>query len=335
MKVSVIVPVYNMEITVSRCLDSIVGQDYKDFEVILINDGSNDKSPEICKDYVRRYGNIRYFSRENKGLPYTIKEGLDHSISDFVTFVDSDDYVEPNLLSTLVKAQKEVDADIVQSGIAYIGVDGSLKSEFKMKNSLITDKSKIFHAYFIEKSVNNTMASALFRKKLFEDIPFSQDLLSIDIQVMPLVLTKFSVFRQIEDVLYNAVQYPNSVSRGARIDKMYEDRKKRNILLESFFSQHAPELGDYMLYRKSMDSLFLYDKIRTSGDDIEENILKKIKEECRQCFRTYYPKLLNSNLYIQFDKKDKIKLKLFSISPQLYICIMGLYEKWMNRNTNY
>ena len=118
MKVSVIVPVYNMEITVSRCLDSIVGQDYKDFEVILINDGSNDKSPEICKDYVRRYGNIRYFSRENKGLPYTIKEGLDHSISDFVTFVDSDDYVEPNLLSTLVKAQKEVNADIVQSGIA-------------------------------------------------------------------------------------------------------------------------------------------------------------------------------------------------------------------------
>lgn len=75
MKVSVIVPVYNMEITVSRCLDSIVGQDYKDFEVILINDGSNDKSPEICKDYVRRYGNIRYFLERIKDCHTLLKRG--------------------------------------------------------------------------------------------------------------------------------------------------------------------------------------------------------------------------------------------------------------------
>ena len=109
--VSIVVPVYNMEKTVARCLDSIVRQDYKNIEVILINDGSVDNTAEICKKYAKQYGSIRYYSRENRGLPYTLKEGIDRASGTFLAFVDSDDYVEHNMISTLRKAQQEVETD--------------------------------------------------------------------------------------------------------------------------------------------------------------------------------------------------------------------------------
>lgn len=327
--VSIVVPVYNMEKTIARCLDSIVGQDYKNIEVILINDGSVDNTAEICEKYAKQYGSIRYYSRENRGLPYTLQEGIGRASGSFLAFVDSDDYVEHNMISTLRKAQQEVDADVVQSGIAYIRVDGGLKGRLKMKDNVITDQKSLFYAYYITKSMNNTMAGALFRRSLFEGISFSYDLLSIDIQVMPLILLKCGVFRQISDVLYNAVQYPNSVSRGARIDRMYEDRKMRAEFLESFFAKHVPYLSDYMFYRRAMDSLFLYKKCREQ----EENSINDKSEflmNCKKDFKKSYPLLLKSNLYAQYDKVERICLSLFNVNPILYFRFITIYEKLLN-----
>ena len=91
--ISVIVPVYNSEQTLHRCIDSILGQTYRNFELLLINDGSKDRSGEICDEYARQDSRVKVFHKENGGVSSARNVGLDNARGDWVTFVDSDDWV--------------------------------------------------------------------------------------------------------------------------------------------------------------------------------------------------------------------------------------------------
>lgn len=101
MKFSIIIPVYNAENKLSRCLDSIIHQDYDDYELVLVNDGSTDNSAGICKKYCENYDFIKYIEKDNGGASSARNAGLDKSNGDFILFVDSDDYVEENYFSSL------------------------------------------------------------------------------------------------------------------------------------------------------------------------------------------------------------------------------------------
>ena len=96
-KVSIIVPVYNMENTVRRCLNSIQNQTYKNIEIMVINDGSGDSSDIIIRELAETDKRIKYISRPNKGLSLTLKEGIDLSSGEWLMFVDSDDYIDDNI----------------------------------------------------------------------------------------------------------------------------------------------------------------------------------------------------------------------------------------------
>ena len=113
MKVSVIIPVYNVEKYFRRCLDSVVNQTYKDIEVILVNDGSPDNSKEICEEYVAKYSNIQLINQKNAGLGAARNTGLQYITGDAVTFVDSDDWLELDAIEYYVASMKKSDADIV------------------------------------------------------------------------------------------------------------------------------------------------------------------------------------------------------------------------------
>ena len=92
--VSVIIPVYNVEKYLRRCLDSVVGQTYKDLEIILVDDGSTDGSTEICEEYAKKDSRIRFLRKQNGGLSSARNAGLLVATGEYVTFVDSDDYIE-------------------------------------------------------------------------------------------------------------------------------------------------------------------------------------------------------------------------------------------------
>ena len=96
--ISVIVPVYNSELTLNRCIDSLLGQTYRNFELLLINDGSNDRSGEICDEYARKDSRVKVFHKENGGVSSARNVGLDNARGEWVTFVDSDDWVEDTYL---------------------------------------------------------------------------------------------------------------------------------------------------------------------------------------------------------------------------------------------
>lgn len=125
-KVSIGVPVYNVEAYLRECLDSIMNQTFKDFEVIMVDDGSTDNSFNICQEYVARDNRFKLIHQENKGLAGARNTCLKHMKGEYITWIDSDDKVEPNYLERLLEVQAETQADLVdgynysfKNGIRY------------------------------------------------------------------------------------------------------------------------------------------------------------------------------------------------------------------------
>lgn len=112
-KVSIIIPIYNNEKYIERCLDSLVAQTLDDIQVLMVNDGSVDRTEEICQGYARQYPGFEYFYKENGGSASARNVGLEHATGEYIGFVDSDDYVEPDMFEKLYTAAKEKDADMV------------------------------------------------------------------------------------------------------------------------------------------------------------------------------------------------------------------------------
>lgn len=110
--ISVIVPVYNVEKYLERCVKSIAAQTYKDLEILLIDDGSTDKSEEMCDDFQQTDSRIKAFHKQNGGLSDARNYGIEHSAGEFISFVDSDDYIDEKMLETLHRLITENDADL-------------------------------------------------------------------------------------------------------------------------------------------------------------------------------------------------------------------------------
>ena len=115
-QISIVIPVYNAEKTLIRCLDSIQQQTYKDFEAILINDGSSDSSAEICQRYCEADKRFKLINQENSGPSKARNQGIDAAISKYLAFVDSDDYIEPNMLEEFFTAAEASSADLTVCG---------------------------------------------------------------------------------------------------------------------------------------------------------------------------------------------------------------------------
>lgn len=111
-KVSIIVPIYNSEKYLSKCIDSIIKQKYKNIDILLIDDGSNDKSYEICKEYLKKDKRIKVFSQKNSGPSSARNLGLDKASGEYIIFVDSDDYIESDFISTMMKQNDNYDVII-------------------------------------------------------------------------------------------------------------------------------------------------------------------------------------------------------------------------------
>ena len=130
-KVTVIVPVYNEETHIERCIKSILKQTYQNMEIILINDGSKDNSLKILKEFEKEYpSKIRVFTHKNKGLGLTRNVGLDNATGEYITFLDSDDYVSIDYYRTLMNNIQENNSDIAM-GNMVLEYDNGRKEVYK------------------------------------------------------------------------------------------------------------------------------------------------------------------------------------------------------------
>lgn len=127
MKISVVIPVYNVRNYLARCMESLAAQTYSDMEIILVDDGSDDGSGAVCDGYVKRQG-VQVIHQENGGLGMARNRGLDAACGEYVLFLDPDDYYDPRLVQNLCGAAEHYDADLVIGGLTTVGRDGKKQS---------------------------------------------------------------------------------------------------------------------------------------------------------------------------------------------------------------
>ena len=141
--VSVIVPVYNGETELNRCIDSILNQTYKEIELILIDDGSTDSTDEICRDYAAQDKRVRFFQQCNKGVAAARNRGMDESRGEYIAFIDASDYVEPDYIEKLYLACHHNHCNLSMCNYAEV-----IGDEIKSANKGGIDKTEIVKNVF-------------------------------------------------------------------------------------------------------------------------------------------------------------------------------------------
>lgn len=216
--ISIVVPVYNVEGYVRRCFESVTNQTWKDFEVIVIDDGSMDKSGEICDEYAQKDTRFKVFHQSNQGIGKTRLGGIKKAVGEYVVWADADDWLEPSLLERLVKCIREKKSDIVVYGAANVN------------NKVITSKI-LWKDLTIDGWRRETIISGqsvvwnfMSKRSLYEDVnlPEAVHLSGEDGYLTITLFFKAKSVSYINEVLYfHFVDNPNSVTHTMNAKKYY------------------------------------------------------------------------------------------------------------------
>lgn len=242
-KISVIIPVYNVEKYISRCLDSILDQSYCNIEIIIVNDGSIDKSGLICDEYSKQYDNIKVFHKENSGVSSARNLGIDKASGKYIAFVDPDDYIDKNMYKILYKSLIESKSDIAMSSFSYIRGD-EIKDEDNTKDTIIFTKEEVLNRYFngIKPFDSSFLWNKLFKKELFKEIRLDTELI---IQEDTEVLLK--IYNNIESIVYVGVPlYFYLIREGAATEgKISKGKLTTDISLFKIYKYTEENLPKY------------------------------------------------------------------------------------------
>ena len=164
MKVSVIVPVYNTEKYLNKCIDSILAQTFTDFELLLIDDGSTDNSGFICDEYAEKDKRVKVFHKENGGVSRARNLGIDNAQGEYLSFIDSDDYIRPEMYSELVAIADKFNVDLVSSDLK---INSEIIDNGNIPAIKVIDEDYIIKFLRPAFSVNQTAAIMEFKNKIF------------------------------------------------------------------------------------------------------------------------------------------------------------------------
>mgnify|MGYP003302353025 CR=1 FL=1 len=170
--ISVIVPVYNVEKYLDRCIESIVNQTYKNLEIILIDDGSTDNSPQICDELEKKDKRIKVIHKENSGVSSARNVGLDNAKGDYIGFVDSDDFIEKDMYSLMLKKIESTNSDCCFCDVRYVGICSN--EEIHLWNKQLFSKQEILNVFFEFNGFNFSVWNKLFQKNKIKKIRFNE-----------------------------------------------------------------------------------------------------------------------------------------------------------------
>lgn len=211
--VSVIVPIFNAENTICRCLDSIVNQTYTNLDIVLVNDGSTDNSLNILNKYAMSDSRIKVYNQLNRGVAATRNVGIDKAAGDYILFVDSDDWIESNMVSKMITIfERYQDCNIV-----FCGNDNAESTEEALKNPLnqtiIWNKKKQQEEFLLHKRMTGMLWNKMMKVELIENIDFDETVgYGEDAQFLWKVLKKSEKMCVISDILYHHVIDKSSIS---------------------------------------------------------------------------------------------------------------------------
>lgn len=273
MKYSIIVPAYNTEKYIDKCLKSIFSNTYKNFEVIIVNDGSTDKTEDIINKYIKKYDNIIYIKQKNMGLSLARNNGVKKATGDYLLFIDSDDYVEKNLLENINKNIDDLDVLRYQLNIVFN--DKIIPYEEKEFN--VTDGIDAFEKIVKYKFIEMAALYVINRKYYLDNnFMFEKDVYHEDYGLLPLVIATAKKVKSINYLGYNYVQRDGSIMSSNDIEKM---KKKMDDML--FLFTKAIRYLDNIPNSQNVKSFYansIIDKYNSLSDKLKKEYIKKIKD---------------------------------------------------------
>lgn len=302
--VSIVIPVYNSEKYIRRCLDSISKQTVTNYKVIIVDDGSKDNSLAICKEYADKYDNIDCYSIKEAGVSQARNYGISKVKTKYIMFMDSDDVVSDRFVEIMLKTIRDTKCNIAECSFRRIAESDNIEFNQKSGKYTILDKEQA-----IRQLTNNEHThyvwNKIFRTAIFKGIRFIPGRYYEDIAIM------YRLFERAEHIAYVEAELYGYCINPVSITNTHNDKKREDILLcwieqYEYFKKRHPELTDRCIERISHYYLNAFDYAKKYN--------KRLKRINRYMNR-YYDLIMNSDIC----KKDKMKVTIAKMMPRAYI----------------
>jgi glycosyltransferase involved in cell wall biosynthesis len=284
-KISIIVPVYNVEKYVAKCIESIINQTYKNLEIIIVDDGSTDKSSDICENYLKKDNRIKLIHQENQRLSVARNNALAVANGDYIGFVDSDDWIAQDMYYTLYNNAVEYNADISMCNFYYVSVSGE-KTPYSSENSGIKILEGVYKIAHNIRLPNNYVWNRLYKRSLFNDIRFPERKIFEDTFIM-----------------HKLIDAANKVVLSSEC-KYYYLRRESSITLSKFTLEQMDHLDAY-IERHDYISVRYPNLEKVCRKFIFSCLLWSMRNACRDNKISIYEKILRKNI-------DKIRCYSYS-----------------------
>ena len=313
-KLSIIVPIFNGEAYLHRCIDSILSQKYTDFELVLIDDGSTDNSLSICNEYAEADSRIVVYHKENEGLVAARKSGVSLAKGEYIGFVDCDDYIDNDMYLNFMEAAEKYKSDIVAGGIIYDYIFRSKVSfnslsdgfygEEAIKNKIVPQM--LIHSGFVNYGIIPGVVTKIFRRSVLEKtLPNVSDKITIgeDVAITAYGMMNAKSLSIIKTAGYHYIQTDNSMIRNFNPKRMEKISELYSCISKIKDERYQKQVSLYMCY---LIFNALADCIKKSGYS---------KKEVRNAIRSILKndvsvKVLKEADISQLSFKNKIKILL-------------------------
>ena len=247
--ISVIVPIYNVEKYLPKCLESLVNQTYRDIEIILVDDGSPDRCPEICDAYAQKDRRIVVIHQKNGGVSSARNAGLRAARGAFIGFVDPDDWVQLKMYEVMLEAMNERQADMVVCGYEYYDEDGNLDEVRRYpcrEDEIISQKEMMKRFSDIPPTVRHVVWNKLFKRALLNDLYFKEGLhASEDVLFLMDYVLKIKSAAVVHRPLYCNRMRDGSATRGGLDVKSLSASFEAHDYMYQSIVRAYPELRSY------------------------------------------------------------------------------------------
>ncbi len=315
-KISIIVPVYNVEKYIDRCINSILHQTFSDFELILIDDGTPDSSGEICENYAKTDNRIRVFHKQNGGLSDARNYGIDKAEGEYLTFIDSDDYVDKSYLEYLISLLTD-DCKVSACNHLIVRKDNTLPNTDFTGTRYLTTKEAFEEALY-HGIIDVSAWGKLYHRSIFETLRYPKGHLYEDTYVFGDILKSVDRIVFGSDALYYYVQRNDSIVHGKFNEKRYEYIESVKRFCDTAVTLY-PDLENGCVRRMAQARLSVLrymekcdKKYKSLRSQLKTQILDNKKE------------ILNDT---KTPKRDKIAIILLSFGLWTFYKAWNLYEK--------
>lgn len=247
--VSIIVPAYNVEKFISKCLESLTNQSLKDIEIIIVDDGSTDRTPEIIKEFAAKDKRIKMITQTNQKQGAARNRGLEIAAGEYISFVDSDDWVDKDYIEKLYTAITKYNADMAAASIAR-------KKKNKLKYYCRYEEEKLYTGDIKEFMQVVKMPSQwyvpakIYRRSLLDDIRFPEKVYYEDVSFMIRVICKISSLVTVPDITYFYVVNTNSTIRGKQTAKKLQDAAAAHIDAIEYAAHYGVDLSGFHILKE-------------------------------------------------------------------------------------